>query len=59
MRDYNVYFEMYGRRMKTTVRAHNKKMAKNIVRQRLNFVKVEEIPDSDVEAFKGMFGIFN
>lgn len=42
MKKWEVYFEMYGHRMKTEVLADSEEHAKNKVKAKLNFHKVVE-----------------
>lgn len=51
---YTVYFEIYGKRMKTTVEASTASQAAQIVRDRLCIIRVE---DDTVEQLKNVFGM--
>jgi hypothetical protein len=42
MRNYQVYFELYGKRMKARVTAENELKAAEHIRKKLSIVKVEE-----------------
>lgn len=42
MKNYEVYFEIYGKKMKTTVLAESKQLAKVEVLNKLVFKKIEE-----------------
>lgn len=53
MKDYTVYFEIYGKKMKVTVKAFNEEGAKLIVKNQIKFHKVE---DSTMDALKKTFG---
>lgn len=57
MKTYTLYFEMYDRKMKTTVVAESVGEAKSLVLSKLKFLKVESSEDAfmrDVkESFKG------
>lgn len=44
MKDYFVYFEIFGKRIKVRVSAPNKEQAERYVRSRLNVIKIEETP---------------
>jgi len=60
MKNFVVFFEIFGKRMKTTVRAKTEKEAKDIVAKRIIFHKVEieeEIysPDNFIMDFFGGF----
>ena len=55
MKRYKIYFEFYGKKMSTTVMAENEFQAKNQVRNRINFLKIEA-PDEDfLNHFKNIF----
>lgn len=41
-KDFVVYFEFYGKKMKTTVLAENEHDAKNKVKEKIKFHKVEK-----------------
>jgi len=43
MPKYDVYFEFYGKNMKTTVDAKSEDRAIAIVRNRINILKIEEV----------------
>ena len=40
MKNYDVYFEIYGKRLKTTILAESEEKAKEIVRNKIVFHKV-------------------
>lgn len=42
MKKYHVYFEVYGKKMKTTLYAISKVQAENIVRSKLVIDKIED-----------------
>ena len=50
---YVVYFEIYGRKMKTTVEAPDRRHAEQQVRDRLVIIKVE----TEVEWLRRVMGI--
>lgn len=57
---YEVYFEFFGRKMKTEVEAATEQAAKNIIVNRIIFhdVKLKKISDDDiVNQMKNMFGM--
>ena len=58
MRKYTVYFEMYGKKMKTSVMAQNIEHAKWLVTNQIVFHKVVPIVEQqdDVEFLKDFFG---
>lgn len=45
MKEYLVYFEIYGKKLKTTVLAHDKNEAKYLVKERINFLKIVEVTE--------------
>lgn len=45
MKNYIIYFEVYGKKMKTTVFAGSEESAKDIVRSKVVFHKVVKKPD--------------
>ena len=52
--NYTVYFETYGKRMKTTADATTEAQAAQIVRDRLRIIRVE---DDTLEKLKSMLGM--
>lgn len=42
MKEYTIYFEIFGKKMKTTIHALNEERAINILRSKINIDKVEE-----------------
>ena len=57
MNRYTIYFEIYGKKMKTIVFADTEAEAKQKVIARLIFHKVEKKPDDAVEHLKRTFGM--
>lgn len=65
MTDYDVYFEFYGKKLKTTVQAESRFQAMEIVRKKIVFIKVaEKEPDlgdffsnSEFEKLKKILGL--
>ena len=51
---YTVYFELFGKKMKTDVEARNEEHAKGIVKSKIIFHKVQLNP---LDYLKNMFGI--
>jgi hypothetical protein len=51
---YTVYFELFGKKMKTDVEARNEEHAKGIVKSKIIFHKVQLNP---LDFLKNMFGI--
>ena len=58
-KQYEVWFEVYGKKMKTTVLAKHEIEAKELIRKQIIFYKVEESKPTDpgVDFLKGIFGI--
>jgi hypothetical protein len=55
MKEYDVFFSIYGKKMKSTVKAETEEQARNCVRNKINFDKIKEKPIfSDV--FKNKYG---
>jgi hypothetical protein len=54
MREYHVYFELYGKKMRSTVFATNEEQAKEVVREKLTFHKVEKSKSEFNEALDGI-----
>lgn len=55
MKTYTIYFEIYGKKMKTTVEALNENDAKAKVKNKINFIKVEQ--ENNIDFLKNIFGI--
>jgi hypothetical protein len=58
-KQYEVWFEVYGKKMKTTVLAKHEIEAKELIRKQIIFYKVEESKPTDpgVDFLNGIFGI--
>jgi hypothetical protein len=56
MKKYQILFEFYGRKMKTTVLAKSEKEANEQIEKRIIFHKVEEIKNDDL--FSDLLGDF-
>lgn len=61
---YDVYFELYGHKMKTSVFAETESQAMNVVRNKIKFNKVYADPnntfnqaDSKVDELMNIFGM--
>ena len=62
---YTVYFELYGKKMKTVVDARDTIDAKNIIKDKIIFHKIEADKSNDIkdafdgfpEDFKNIFGL--
>ena len=58
MAEFDIYFEIYGKKLKTTITANSKNEAMQIVRNKIKFNKVIQIKQDDgVEFLKGIFGM--
>lgn len=64
MKEYNVYFEIYGKKLKTTVVARDAQDARRVVMSRIIWDKVEEVEkpapptgDEMLNTLKNIFGI--
>lgn len=58
MKNYDVYFELYGKRMKTTILAENEEKAKEIVRGKITFHKVVLKPKDEFNYMIDMIDAF-
>ena len=52
---YTIYFELFGKKMKTTVDAKSIEDAKQQVRNKILFHKIE--PDENIDFLKNIFNI--
>ena len=60
MNEYRIYFEIYGKKMKTTIQARSLSDAKDKLKSKLKILKVEKLPnftDELAQEFKDFFGI--
>ena len=53
MNTYNVYFEIFGKKMKVEIKAKSKQQAEEIVKSKIIFHKIEDITIPDI--FKYIF----
>ena len=44
MNEYEVYFTIYGKKMKATVKADTEDHARNCIRNKINFDKIKKKP---------------
>ena len=58
MNKYTVYFEIYGKKMKSTVFAEHELGAKQAVKNKISFHKVEKEKE-DKDIFNDLFGGFS
>lgn len=54
MKNYTVYFEIYGKKLKVKIKAQSESVAKEMVRQKIIFHKVED----NTFDFKDIFDTF-
>jgi DUF438 domain-containing protein len=59
MKNYTIYFEIYGKKMKTTVMAKTEDEAKELVKGKIIFHKVEKSKDDFNEAIDIIDNILN
>lgn len=59
MKNYDIYFEMYGRKMKTTILAENEEKAKEAVLNKIIFHKVQVSKDDFNDIIDLMDGIID
>lgn len=55
MKRYKIYFEIYGKKMQTTITAKNEHDAMDLVKNEIKFIKVFET--SPMAFLKNIFGI--
>jgi len=55
MKEYTVYFEIFGKKMKTTVMAFNEEQAKAFVKNKIVFHKVEKVKEDPFFDFLNRF----
>jgi two-component SAPR family response regulator len=55
MKAYTLYFELFGKKMKTTIKAKSREDAIRVIKDSIIFHKVEALPD---ENLKNLFDIF-
>jgi hypothetical protein len=46
MKDYEIYFGLFGRKMKTTIRAINKDVAESVLRQKIQIHSIKVKPNA-------------
>jgi hypothetical protein len=57
MKEYDVYFSIYGKKLKTTVLARNEGEAMEYVRSKLLFHKITLKQDDHLEQLKNILGL--
>lgn len=55
MKTYKIYFEVYGKKMKTVINANSEAEAKELVKNKIKFIKIE--PENNIDFLKNIFGI--
>lgn len=55
MKKFKIYFEFYGKKMRTTVKAKDAKEAEQIVKNKINIKQV--VAEDEVDFLKNIFGI--
>lgn len=61
MNEYRIYFEIYGKKLKTTIQARNETEARDKVKSKLNILKVEKIqepPKTNDEGVQKLWDFF-
>jgi hypothetical protein len=53
---FDVYFEFYGKIMKTTINARDIENAKDILRDKINFISIRLSEDDGFERLKDFLG---
>lgn len=65
MKTYDVFFEVFNKKLKTQILAESESDVKNIVRNKIIFHKITEVVDEDNynggddEVFNNLLNIFN
>lgn len=59
MREYTVYFELYGKKMKTEIFAKDKNDAMMKIRQKITFHKISETKSNKDDVFDNIMNLFN
>jgi hypothetical protein len=60
MKKFEIFFEIYGKKLKTTIEANSEEKAKEIVKNKIRFDKITELKSNDddiVDRMMGMFGM--
>lgn len=56
MNKYRLYFDIYGKKMKTTIEARSLSDAKDKLIRKLHILKVEKVEEDPVDHLKSIFG---
>lgn len=62
MKSYTLWFELYGKKMKTTVDAYTEEDAIKIIKNKIIFHKIEKqktVTDDITDAFNNIMDMFN
>lgn len=59
MKNYNVYFELYGKKMKATILAENEQQAKQKILEKVMFHKVELKPKDEFNSIMDVFDMMD
>ena len=57
MNKYLIYFEIFGKKMKTEIMARDREDAKHKMKEKIIFHKIEKISDPTVDYLKNIFRI--
>ena len=57
MNKYLIYFEIFGKKMKTEIMARDREDAKRKMKEKIIFYKIEKISDPTVDYLKNIFRI--
>lgn len=57
MKDYTIYFEIFGKKMKTVITASSEDKARELLRYKIIVNKVEVGKDNMLDNLKNMFGM--
>ena len=55
--EYKIWFEAFGRKLKTTVAASSREDAIRKLREEIKVLKIEEVGDDTLDFFKKTFGM--
>ena len=54
---YKIYFEAFGRKLKTTIEADSESEAMHSIRNKIEILRVEKAEDETVDMLRNMFGM--
>lgn len=55
---YTIYFEIFGKKMKTTISASSEHVAKEMIRSKIIFNKIEKKKETSSNSFADILGLF-